>query len=87
MGSQIAAGALRGDITARDGDNEVFSPIDLMQNGNVVQMWRPALARPELTHALEGRPDDYLYVRVFSTGSTSTMGCHFFSDLPHRQLI
>ncbi len=67
MGSQIRGGSVACDIEMSDGDSESFAAVDLLLNGEVIQTWTPGSTHPVLTHSLEVKQGDYLYVRVFQS--------------------
>ncbi len=68
MGSQIEGDTLNIQIEASDGDNEIFSKIELVKNGNVIQTWNPNTTHPNIIHLATSDKGDHLYVRVFQAG-------------------
>jgi predicted metal-dependent phosphoesterase TrpH len=64
MGSTINAGSYSAVIRASDGDNEVFTRVQLIKNGAVLYTWYPNQTNPNITQALTGAVGDYFYVRV-----------------------
>jgi hypothetical protein len=69
MGSKTASGSLDVVIEASDGNSEVFSKIDLLKNGAVIQTWTPNITNPSVTTTVSGTEGDYFYVRVYQGGS------------------
>jgi len=71
MGSVIEAGTDLGVvIEASDGDGEVFSQIDLLENETVIETWTPNSTNPIVSTTVNGNPADYFYVRVYQEGET-----------------
>lgn len=64
MGSTLTAGVYTFQITASDGESEIFSQVELLKKGVVVQTWTPNSASPNLTGNLTCIDGDYFYVRV-----------------------
>ena len=64
MGSTITAGIFAVDILASDGDNEIFTKIELIKNGAVVTTWNPNLANPSVSQQLICSAGEYYYVKV-----------------------
>ena len=69
MGSKVPAGPLDFRIEAGDGDDEVFTRVQLLKNGAVIQSWTPDSTRPSLTYSTTGDPGDYYYVRAYQWGT------------------
>jgi len=69
MGSKIDGGVLDVVIEASDGDNEIFSRIDLLKNGAVIKTWTPNTTNPYVSTTVSGGLGDYFYVRVYQSGS------------------
>jgi len=69
MGSKIAGSILNVVIEASDGDSEIFSRIDLLKNGTVIETWTPDTTNPNVTTTVNGSQGDYFYVRVYQSGS------------------
>jgi hypothetical protein len=72
MGSVIEPGADLGVvIEASDGDSEIFSQIDLLENETVIETWDELnTTNPIVTTTVDGDPADYFYVRVYQSGET-----------------
>jgi hypothetical protein len=69
MGSRVSAGSLHFSIEAWDGDDEIFTRVQLLKNGAVIQTWTPDSTRPSLTFSTTGDPGDYYYVRAYQSGT------------------
>ena len=80
MGSLIegAGENLPVEIDASDGDNEIFSQIDLLKNGAVIQTWYPNTSTPSVSTTVSGALDDYFYVRVFQGGGWQAVSSPIF---------
>jgi hypothetical protein len=78
MGSSIAGGTLDIDIEATDADGEIFSRIDLLKNGTVVQTWSPNVTHPHVTTTQDGRQGDDFYVRVYQSGEWAAISSPVF---------
>jgi hypothetical protein len=72
MGSRIGIfdGSLNVVIEASDGDNEVFSKIELLKNGSVIQTWTPNSTNPSVSTTVTGAQGDYFYVKVEQSGES-----------------
>ena len=70
MGSRIDGGSLDFAIDASDGDGEMFSKIDLLKNGAVIETWSPDDTNPSVTTTTAGTLGDYFYVRVYQSGES-----------------
>jgi len=68
MGSKIGGGSLSIQIEASDGDNEIFSSIELLKNGIVIETWTPGVTNPNVSVTSTGTDEDYFYVRVNQSG-------------------
>ena len=68
MGSKIGGGSLSIQIEASDGDNEIFSSIELLKNGIVIETWTPGATNPNVSATATGTDEDYFYVRVNQSG-------------------
>ena len=64
MGSTLQLGSYGVHILASDGDGELFTQVQLLKNGTVVNTWLPNLAAPDITLNLSFTNYDYYYVRV-----------------------
>ncbi len=70
MGSKINGGVLDVVIEASDGDSEIFSQIDLLENGIVIETWTPDTTDPYVSTTVNGNQGDYFYVRVYQSGES-----------------
>ena len=70
MGSKVEASTWDCEITASDGDNEAFSRIDLLRNGEVLETWSPGESDPVVTLTVDVDPGDYLYVRLYQASDS-----------------
>ena len=70
MGSKIDGGLLDVVIEASDGDGEIFSKIELLKNGSLIETWTPNSTNPYLTKTVSGVEGDYFYVRVHQSGES-----------------
>jgi hypothetical protein len=64
MGSTLLPGTYGIQILASDGDGELFTQVQLLKNGSVVNTWRPNSATPDISSAISSANNDYYYVRV-----------------------
>ncbi|MGR0482319.1 MAG: CehA/McbA family metallohydrolase [Candidatus Electronema sp. V4] len=64
MGSVLDPGTHALRIEANDGNNEVFSTVQLIKNGAVAQTWNPNQAHPIITGSVTAAEGDYYYVKV-----------------------
>jgi hypothetical protein len=65
MGSRINAGTYNVEILAGDGSaHDVFSNIDLIKNGTVLQSWSPHQKTVIVTFSLTVSSGDYYYIRA-----------------------
>jgi hypothetical protein len=64
MGSTVLPGNYGIHILASDGDGELFTQVQLLKNGTVVNTWTPNLATPDITSTISSVNNDYYYVRV-----------------------
>jgi ERCC4-related helicase len=64
MGSVLDPGTHALRIEANDGNNEVFSTVQLIKNGAVAQTWNPNQAHPIITSSVTAAAGDYYYVKV-----------------------
>jgi hypothetical protein len=64
MGSVLDPGTHALRIEANDGNNEVFSTVQLIKNGAVAQTWNPNQAHPIITGSVTAAAGDYYYVKV-----------------------
>lgn len=64
MGSTISAGNLVANILAADGENEIFSKVELIKNGAVIYTWYPNEANPSYLQLLTCNEGEYYYVKV-----------------------
>jgi len=78
MGSKISGGTLNIEIEATDADREVFSRIDLLKNGTVVQTWTPNVTHPHVTTTQYGRHGDDFCVRVYQSGTWAAISSPVF---------
>ncbi len=78
MGSRIAGGTLNVQIEATDGDNEVFTRIDLLKNGVVARTWATSSTHPVVSYSAVGNQGDYFYVRVYQSGAWAAISSPIF---------
>ncbi len=64
MGSSIPTGNYDAVITATDADNEIFTQIQLIKNGTVINTWLIYDAAPVYSYNLSSITGDYYYVKV-----------------------
>ncbi|WP_417914069.1 CehA/McbA family metallohydrolase [Candidatus Electronema sp. JM] len=64
MGSVLDPGTHALRIEANDGNNEVFTTVQLIKNGAVAQTWNPNQAHPVITGNVTAAAGDYYYVKV-----------------------
>ena len=78
MGSRIEGGSLSFQIEAFDGDNEVFSSLELLKNGTVIKQWTPNSTDPAVGHSATGATGDTFYVRVYQSNSWDAISSPIF---------
>lgn len=64
MGSIIASGTYSSVVTANDADGEVFSKIQLVKNGSVMNTWEINSASPQIKLDITCSSNDYYYIKV-----------------------
>ncbi len=64
MGSTVVPGIYGVVIQASDADGELFTQIQLLKNGEVVNTWTPNSATPEITMNISFANNEYYYIRV-----------------------
>jgi len=64
MGSTITGGSYQVLIQASDADHEVFTRIELLRNGFVVNAWIPNSSNPAIYASLNCFDREYYYIRV-----------------------
>jgi hypothetical protein len=64
MGSTVLPGTYGINIQASDGDGEIFTQVQLFNNGTVVNTWMPNSASPNITMDLSFANNEYYYIRV-----------------------
>jgi hypothetical protein len=88
MGSTITAGTFTVNIMASDGDNEIFTKIELIKNGAVLTTWLPNLASPSVSQQLTCSTGENYYVKVTqSDGSEAISSPIFISGLANQPPI
>lgn len=79
MGSVIEPGTdLNVVIEASDGDDEIFSQIDLLENETVIETWYPNTPTPSVSTTVTGEANDYFYVRVYQGGGWEAISSPIF---------
>lgn len=64
MGSVINPGNYDCVIEAGDGDSEIFTVIQLIRNGSVIESWYPYETAPVITYNLTTNDGEYYYIKV-----------------------
>lgn len=64
MGSAITGGSYEFNILAADGDGELFSQVQLLKNGTVIQSWNPNTGQVNLAGNMNFLYGEYYYIRV-----------------------
>ncbi len=64
MGSTVAGAYHSINISASDGENEIFTQIQLLKNGMVMNTWTPNIANPVISLNQYCYDGEYYYVRV-----------------------
>ena len=64
MGSAITAASLGFDILASDGDGELFTTVELLKNGVMIQSWTPNSSGVNISGTLDFNNGEYYYIRV-----------------------
>jgi subtilisin family serine protease len=67
MGSIVNPGTYECVIEATDGDAELFTEIQLIKNGEIIQTWYPNSAFPFIVHQVTTYAGEYYYVKVTQT--------------------
>jgi hypothetical protein len=89
MGSTLKPGTYQMRIEAGDDNNETFTTVQLIKNGQVRQIWYPHLTNPVIIDDMTSDGGDYYYVKVtqqdgdeaisspifFTGGGGSTASC------------
>jgi len=65
MGSKVLGPDLSFAIEAFDGDNEVFTRIELLKKGKIFKVWTPDDRHPNVTHSTTGAAGDYFYAVAY----------------------
>lgn len=64
MGSTILGASYGFNILASDGEGELFSQVQLVKNGSVIQSWNPNISRVDIAGNMTFTDGEYYYVRV-----------------------
>jgi hypothetical protein len=64
MGSTISGGSYKIVIRASDADHEIFTHVELLRNGFVINSWTPGSANPAISASLDCLDGEYYYIRV-----------------------
>ncbi len=64
MGSTITGATYDLQISATDADNETFTVVQLLKNGQVISTWNPASSTPVISGSLTCFGGEYYYIRV-----------------------
>ncbi len=67
MGSTVLPGTYGVRIRASDADSELFTHIQLINNGTVVNTWTPNSQNPDITSTITFANNQYYYVKVKQT--------------------
>jgi hypothetical protein len=67
MGSTITGGTFTMQIQATDGTSDVFSQVQLLKDGAVVNTWTPNTTAVNISQSLSCSDGEYYYVRVKQT--------------------
>lgn len=67
MGSTISAGTLSFNILTSDADGELFTQVQLLKNGSVIQTWTPNTSAVNISENMTFANSEYYYVRVKQT--------------------
>ena len=88
MGSTILPGTYPIVIEASDADGELFTQVQLLKNGTVVNTWIPNVEKPDITLNLSFANNDYYYVRVKQTdGDEAISSPIWISDGNHLPVV
>ncbi|NLD45857.1 MAG: CehA/McbA family metallohydrolase [Clostridiaceae bacterium] len=64
MGSFINPGTYNAVIKASDDNQEIFTRVEMIKNGVVVNTWTPNMENPVITQSISTTSGDYYYIRV-----------------------
>ncbi len=67
MGSTVLPGTYGVRIRASDADGELFTQVQLLNNGTVVNTWTPNSGNPDITSTITFANNQYYYVKVKQT--------------------
>ncbi len=85
MGSSVAAGSCTAVISASDADNEIFTQVQLIKNGSVINTWYIYDAAPVYSYNLNPLNGDYLYVKVTQADGNEAISSPVFITAPANQ--
>lgn len=64
MGSTVATGSHGVRIQASDGNGELFTRVQLIKNGAIINTWSPNAAKPDINTTLVFANNEYYYVKI-----------------------
>ncbi|MGE5317187.1 MAG: CehA/McbA family metallohydrolase [Chloroflexota bacterium] len=82
MGSSVTAGNYDAVISASDGDNEIFTLIQIIKNGSVMNSWYINDNNPVQTYNLNSVTGDYYYVKVTQSDGNEAISSPIFITAP-----
>ncbi len=85
MGSSIPAGNSDVIISASDAENEIFTLIQLIKNGSIINSWFIYSAAPVFTYNLNSANGDYFYVKVTQADGDEAISSPVFITAPANQ--
>jgi hypothetical protein len=85
MGSSVPAGNCNVVIEATDADNEIFTQIQLIKNGTVINTWLIYDAAPVYSYNLTSVNGDYYYTKVTQSDGNEAISSPVFITSPLNQ--
>lgn len=85
MGSSVPAGNYDAVITATDADNEIFTQIQLIKNGTVINNWNIYDATPIYSYNITSVTGDYYYVKVTQSDGNEAISSPVHITAPANQ--
>ncbi len=85
MGSSVAAGNYDVAIAVTDADNEIFTQIQLIKNGAVINNWFISDAAPTYSYNVTSVTGDYYYVKVTQSDGNEAISSPIFITAPPNQ--
>ncbi len=84
MGSTISATTTSFSIQASDVNSEVFTQVQLLKNGSVIQTWTPNVSTVDLSGEMTFANGEYYYIRVKQTDNDEAISSPIWIDVVNR---